>query len=284
MRWFIRIVASKTVIIGVENIIYEKAYAVFDQLLATFLEHDTYEKVEFDIKIIICSDISTENSIGASGHGRKNEYRVICNATDGHWIFCLLCDLEELLVNAMDCTVLHGGGLVFHNKTILLLGERRRGKTTLLQYLLSEDGNSYLDDDNIFMFDDSVYGFCRPMPIRNIDVCKNPGIIATTIDGDECVRTLCKANNSVASLKKVDYVFFPRYIGNSSAIDEYICLQGSAFFDKIIKNVRHSTSISSLYSDVIMLSKRARGFYFEYSSSEEAYKKINMILQNVARV
>lgn len=170
--------------------------------------------------------------------------------------------------------------MIFHNKTILLLGERKNGKTTLLQYLLNEEGSCYLDDDNIFVFCDSVFGFCRPMPIRNIDVCKNPSIVAATIDGDECVRTLCRANNNVISLEKVDYVFFPRYISGSSTIAEYVCLQGGLFFNKIMKNVRHSTSISNLYTDIKFLTKQARGFYFEYSSSEEAYEKVNAILKN----
>ena len=281
MRWFIRVIASKTIVIGIENPIYEKALGVFNQLLGSFLEQKACEKSKFDIKIIICSDKFQENSMGSSAvNYGKNEYCLGCNVTNDQWIFFLLCDLEEILVNTMDCTVLHGGGLVFHNKTILLLGERKNGKTTLLQYLLNEEGSCYLDDDNIFVFYDSVFGFCRPMPIRNINVCKNPSIVAATIDGDECVRTLCKANNNVISLKKVDYVFFPRYISGSSAIEECICLQGSSFFNKIMKNVRHSTSISNLYTDIKFLTKQAKGFYFEYSSSEEAYEKVNTILKN----
>ena len=82
------------------------------------------------------------------------------------------------------------------------------------------------------------------------------------------------------SLEKVDYVFFPRYVSGSSAIDECICLQGSLFFNKIMKNVRHSTSISNLYSDIKFLTRQAKGFYFEYSSSEDAYEKVNIILKN----
>ncbi len=281
MRWFIRAIASKTIVIGIENLIYEKASGVFNQLLGAFLEQNACEKSKFDIKIIICSDKRLENSRGSSTmNDGKNEYYLGCNVTDGHWIFFLLCDMEEILVNTMDCTVLHGGGLVFHNKAILLLGERKNGKTTLLQYLLNEKESCYLDDDNIFVFCDSVFGFCRPMPIRNIGVCKNPSIVAATIDGDECVRTLCRANNNVISLEKVDYVLFPRYISGSSATDECICLQGSLFFNKIMKNVRHSTNISNLYTDIKFLTKQTKGFYFEYSNSEEAYEKVNTILKN----
>lgn len=47
-----------------------------------------------------------------------------------------------------------------------------------------------------------------------------------------------------------------------------------------MKNVRHSTSISNLYTDIKFLTKQAKGFYFEYSSSEEAYEKVNTILKN----
>lgn len=168
--------------------------------------------------------------------------------------------------------------MIFHNKTILLLGERKSGKTTLLQYLLEKDNSGYLDDDNIFIFSNSVFGFCRPLPIRNIDICKRPSVIATTTDGDNCRRTLCKSVNNVVSLVNVDYVFFPRYLSDSSDINVCTQLQGSLFFDKILKNVRHSTSISNLYSDISYISKYAKGYYFEYSNSEEAYAKVIDIL------
>ena len=226
-------------------------------------------------------DNSISNSINAPLHNDDlSEYYICCNVMNNQWIFFLLCDLEEIFIHTMDCTVLHGAGLVFRNKTILLLGDRKNGKTTLLQYLLSKENSGYMDDDNIFVLHDYVFGFCRPIPIRNIDVCVEPSIISTTIDGDNCTRTLCRTCNNVTSLTKVDYVFFPKYIGKSSTIDTCSKLQGGLFFDKLLKNVRHSTNISTLYSDLKYISMNAKGFYFEYTSSEDAYEIIDDILKS----
>ena len=226
-------------------------------------------------------DNSISNSINAPLHNDDlSEYYICCNVMNNQWIFFLLCDLEEIFIHTMDCTVLHGAGLVFRNKTILLLGDRKNGKTTLLQYLLSKENSGYMDDDNIFVLHDYVFGFCRPIPIRNIDVCVEPSIISTTIDGVNCTRTLCRTCNNVTSLTKVDYVFFPKYIGKSSTIDTCSKLQGGLFFDKLLKNVRHSTNISTLYSDLKYISMNAKGFYFEYTSSEDAYEIIDDILKS----
>lgn len=281
MKWFARTITSKTILVGVENIVYQKAYDVFRQLFVSFDEQKQGEDSLYDYRIIIYYDNSISNSINAPLHNDDlSEYYICCNVMNNQWIFFLLCDLEEIFIHTMDCTVLHGAGLFFRNKTILLLGDRKNGKTTLLQYLLSKENSGYMDDDNIFVLHDYVFGFCRPIPIRNIDVCVEPSIISTTIDGDNCTRTLCRTCNNVTSLTKVDYVFFPKYIGKSSTIDTCSKLQGGLFFDKLLKNVRHSTNISTLYSDLKYISMNAKGFYFEYTSSEDAYEIIDDILKS----
>lgn len=281
MKWLTRTIASKTIIVGIENIVYKKAYDVFKQLFVSFKEHKLGEDSLYDFKIVIYSDNSTDCLINAPlDNCNLNECYICCNLINRRWLFFLLCDLEEILIHVMDCTVLHGAGLVFCNKTILLLGDRRNGKTTLLQYLLSKKNSSYLDDDNIFIFHDSVFGFCRPISIRNIEACEKTSVIATTIDGDNCTRTLCKAYNNISSFAKVDYVFFPKYIGKPSTVAACSSLQGSLFFNNLLKNVRHSTDISNLYSDIKYISINTKGYYFEYNSSEAAYGIIEDILKN----
>ena len=45
-------------------------------------------------------------------------------------------------------------------------------------------------------------------------------------------------------------------------------------------NLGNCYNISNLYTDIKFLTKQTKGFYFEYSNSEEAYEKVNTILKN----
>lgn len=45
-------------------------------------------------------------------------------------------------------------------------------------------------------------------------------------------------------------------------------------------NLGNCYNISNLYTDIKFLTKQAKGVYFEYSNSEEAYEKVNTILKN----
>lgn len=96
--------------------------------------------------------------------------QVVCRTDSESWPFELLTTLEDHLLQIVRQTALHGAALARGDRTLLLLGERKSGKSTLTHYLTLH-GWCLVDDDCCFYAQGILAGTGFPLRLRR---CQYP--------------------------------------------------------------------------------------------------------------
>lgn len=284
MKTFFRTVGYVNICISVEEMLYYNNKVFFDEVLDTFVitndNHCSNTIYIFDHNSLLIKQLYQEHRLSGLDESYKTHF-VTCDTSDSHWMSFLMCDLEEIFINVLKCTTLHGAGIDIQDKKILILGERRSGKTTLVRDILNTYKCKYLDDDCVFIFDGAYYGFNRPLPIRSnehsLELYQNN--IGVTLDGENELRILIPTKSKAISFDDIDVVIFPKYVSSDIKKNSYIKeLDTSAFYNCLISNVRFSKDTKQLFFDIMKIVKNAMGYYLEYDSSVTALKLINKLL------
>lgn len=250
----------------IDESIWKKEYKVFSSLFRTFeLSEETSYKGEKEYFYYIYNKETFLSKI------EKNINFTVCDIYTDNWIFLLMHNLELFYSSIMKCTVIHGSCVKINGKNILLIGERRSGKTTFTKYLAISKNGEYLDDDCIYIMNNSYIGFNMPLPMRNIIDCdENDYWIGQTVDTDNVHRALYSPPCCASSFQKIDIVVFPKYIANGGEEIKKMT-QGEAF-NQIIKNIRSYNQIKTMFTDIKNLVLTADCYCMKYTSSDSAYE------------
>lgn len=265
MKRYSRHIENIMISILIDESIWEKEYKVFNSLFRSF---ELPEEISYECGMEYFYYIyDKETSISKI---EKNINFTVCDTYTDNWIFLLMHDLEVFYSSIMKCTIIHGSCVKINGKNILLIGERRSGKTTLTKYLTISKNGEYLDDDCVYIMNDSYIGFNMPLPMRNItDYDVNNFWIGQTVDTDNIQRSLYSPPHCVNSLQKMDIIAFPKYIADGGEVIKKMT-QGEAF-NQIVKNVRSHDHMKTMFTDIKKLVLTTDCYCLEYSSSDSAY-------------
>ncbi len=261
MLYFKRTINDTTLKLHIDKNLYLKNVGLFETLLST------YKKTFLDTK-----NESTDNDIAleiVSGNTFKKcidkaPYRIFCNAIDKHFAFQLIGALEDWYANILNCTIIHGSCVRLNNKNILLIGERKSGKTTLTSYLSLVLHAEYIDDDCVYISKSKYIGFNMPISVReNVDQLMESNMVGETFDG-ETMRTIYYPPKTSPSVHNIDVVILPKYNNENDFVRK---LDKSEAFKTIINNVRHSKDMCTLFQDINNLLKNTKVYEVAYRNT-----------------
>lgn len=164
--------------------------------------------------------------------------QVVCETDSETWPFELLTALEDHLLQIIRQTTLHGAALVKGDRTLLLLGERKTGKSTLTHFLTLH-GWRLMDDDCCFYAQGVLSGTGFPLRLRR---CLYPesNIFWQCVDTDGEERHLIAPEQRIMQSTAPFFLIFPHYKPNADFYIERINRQ--ALFSQLIPNVRYTPS------------------------------------------
>lgn len=252
------ICSNKTINIYFLKKIYEKYSSIINNIFKLFeFKQIKKENVQRGFYVSDSADILTPNA---------SEICVYDTSLDG-WIFKLLTDVESYIIKELNLTVWHGACLARNEHALLILGQKRAGKSTLTHYLV-KNGWMLIDDDCIYFDGDYVLGFGFPLRLRSI-VFEDENIFATCLDMDGENRHLLYSPSCCHSFKfRKIMIIFPKY--TEGAIIEINQISKMDLFTQLLKNTRFSSSEKKLIKDVTDLMRYANaGYVVKYSSCEE---------------
>lgn len=197
----------------------------------------------------------------------------ICDLKDPHWFFILTSNLERFYANILRCTVIHGACIQVKDKSMLLIGKRFSGKTTLTKYLAFEKNGKYLDDDCTYIVNEGFWGFAFPLPMRTaVDPADGEVIVGQTVDEDDNIRTMYCAQQFAEYVPAIDAVIILRH--NVEGRNQIRELTKTEAFRWIMKNVRSHYDFKALVTDITNLTLNSSCYFVEYESCEVAYQLI----------
>ena len=256
-------------VVYIDQTLYKENSNVFDSLFSTFLLRKFVPQNKNSMFISsIHSSIKTN---------RKTQYEILCDTSYKGWVLQLIGLLEDWYYDVIKCTIIHGSCVVLNDKSILIVGERKAGKTTLTGYLTIKKDATYLDDDCIYILDDTYTGFNMPISVRNnIDDLNEENTVCDSLDGEKINRKLFITSNRITEIPKIDIIIFPNY--NENGINSIIQIKNSNLYNKVLNNVRHSRDCKTLFVDIGILVKNSNAYQINYTNSANAYSLIESVL------
>lgn len=271
MMHYGRCIGGFVIHVILDNSLYEEEQGVFDAILSSFslVSEPIAEEQNANTYYIMDSRRST---------AVVRRHWTVCNLRNADWIFVLTSNLEFFFAGVLKCTVVHSSCVKIHGQSLLLMGERFSGKTSLTKYLSIDRNGEYIDDDCVYIVENEYIGFCLPLPMRNVLSTKgDEHIIGQTTDEDGILRTLYSPPNFVSHLPSVEVIAFLKY--NQNGINSIRKMTMAEAFNQVIKNIRRHSGMKTMFTDINHLVSNARCYVVEYTQSDLAY---NMMFDDSA--
>ena len=200
-----------------------------------------------------------------------------CFTSSANWITYLIAFLEICYEKILSCTIFHGSCVEYCNKSFLLLGKSKAGKSTLTYYLMEKRNIRYIDDDIVYLIDGRYVGFCTPISLRSQNInCNN--LLEITHGVDESPRFVygIPSNKIKQCVLTIDYILFPEYSDDFTFMSRQI--NGYELVNKIFNNIRSTKNIKNTFNEIKLLLSNASAFQLRYQSSEEALNFIDNLI------
>ncbi len=270
MICFIRTIDERVINIFIDTLLYNCNKQIFNKIFQSYI-------ICKDSKIASANDIQiyiTEEYI-------DNLNCYVCNTSKKDWIQDLINSIEEWQANVLKCTVLHGSALSIRGKGVLVLGSRKKGKTTLTGYLSLKEGHPYLDDDCIYCCCNKYIGFNMPISVRkNVDDLPLGQLLETTVDIDNIKRKLFVSPHFVKEIDRIDIILFPNYnetcIGGITVISDRKKLT-----NLLIKNTRYHNDLGDMCAEISNLVRSASAYELYYPNSKIAGDMIYSLIDSM---
>ena len=186
------------------------------------------------------------------------------DTTSNEWIFKLLTDVELYVIKKFGITVFHGASLCKDRQTVLIMGPRKSGKSTLTHFLIKK-GWKLIDDDCIYFNGDTILGLGFPLKLRKI-VFECNSVFASCVDMEGEARHLITTTDysQISKLDKIA-IIFPKYIDD--CIIEINKISKIKLFTKLLQNVRFSYNEQNSLKDVTRLMRCVGSGYIIFYSN-----------------
>lgn len=252
--------------ICIESLLYYKYDNVFDNVLKHFRKKCISEISITNVLYVCAANIRMPDLLLHN--------LCICNTTKETWIFELLTRIEQYAIEMLGLTVFHGSSLELMDRTVLIMGKRKTGKTTLTHYLV-QNGWGMLDDDCIYYAGNIIYGIGLPLRLREL-VYDDKNVLVKSIDTDGIERSLVITEMLKHQSMGEKIVVFPYY--NPHGRFKVTEIKKSILFEKVLTNVRYSISNAKTLVDVTKLIKDVS---VAYSISYSNCSDVNVFLKEL---
>lgn len=259
-----------SIVIKIENNIYFKQKNTFDSLFFTYdIEVKNKNKNIKIIYILNSEDYDNDSPIMLC------DYYHLCDFNIDNWLNILINFLEYCYEKILMCTILHGSCVVLNNKGIMLLGKSKSGKSTLTYHLIHENNAQYLDDDVIYLVNNSFIGFNSPMRMRQ--KCNNFRLLEIEKDIDDVSRYTydIENNQKIDCIEKISYIIFPKYQSDVdfqiSEIDKY------TLTNNIIANIKGTPNMTTVFKDMSKCFTNLKAYEIKYNNCNKASGFLNTI-------
>lgn len=262
-----RVFRDIQIFIEIDEDLFEKFKSLFHSLFSSFSMHLMYSNKEIrKIRIYPClksADIENKHCC---------DYYIICNTDEENWVSSLIDFLEYCYQKILKCTVLHGSCVSINGFGVLILGNRRTGKSTLTHFLIDHKDVLFLDDDSVFVQKGSIIGFGFPIRLRNI-IGNHLSLIGSYFDGED-QRYICnvKNNKKISDVKNISLIIFPEYKDKNGFETQEVL--GSDLINYAINNLKDSFSLFESCEDLSCLLTNVRAFKVKYNNCESAVRFI----------
>ncbi len=248
--------------IKIDDILYHQYMDVFCSLFSTY-SFDILKSSASKKTICIYSSDFPLNYPFDNGC----DYYYTCNTDNNNWITTLMDFLEYCYYSILNCTILHGSCVKINGNGILMLGGRRSGKSTLTYHLINQNNALYLDDDAIFLYNNSLIGFNSPIRMRN-KCTDNSMLLEKSIDIDNELHYVYNIENDrkISKITKPSCIIFPKY---NTDIDFQIAeLSGYALINQILSNVKESANLLTTYKDISSYFSNIQAYVLQYNNCD----------------
>lgn len=270
---FYRDFGSVCIRIKIEEITYYKHKNIFDVLFFTYMIYNESKKSN-NIKVIYIdnSHIDIDNS-----HTKHYDYYYLCDIDKDNWVNALINFLEECYEKILMCTIFHGSCVMLKNKGIMLLGKTRAGKSTLTYHLVHQNNAFYLDDDVVYMLNNTFVGFNTPMCMRDKYI-DNSNLLEVNTNIDDITRYTydVEYHRKISNVVNMDYIIFPKY---KSDVDFQLSeINGYTLISNIIANIKGTKNMITTFKDVSTCFSNAKAYEIEYSNCYKVSEFLETLL------
>ena len=271
MIFFYRTIANTDIGITINKIMYQSNPCVFEAIFHTYDLSNEHQFLQSSNHIYIDSKEHSDCNI------MENCFYHRCFTDSSNWVTYLIAFLESCYEKIVSCTVFHGSCIEFNNKSFLILGNSKTGKSTLTYYLIQNRQVYYIDDDMVYSSNGKFFGFGTPISLRNMER-GNPNLIETNFGIDKIPRYIYKipANKTKPYIMNINFILFPDYSSNLSL--QAHKLTGYELINKIFTNVRGTANMKHTFKEITSLLLTAQAFQLRYGSSEDVVKFIDNLV------
>lgn len=267
---FVRTIVDKKIVIAIESSLYCEKKELLDMLFITFsIDNNMYYCPENAIYLHCKKDTFSESL--------KDESKWYIDFCNKNWYILLIHVLEDFFIRILQCTVIHGACIELYQKSILLIGKRKSGKTSLTKFFVDKKNAKYFDEDVVFLYKNKFYGFNLPLCLRYFDGDMNYYLEQSDMDQEKRYIYILK-DGLINELSNIDIVFFVKY--DKTCPKSVANLTRINMLNLIIQNLRGALDIKSVYSDLNIYFRKVKGFRLNYGSSIEAHQIIKEIIDN----
>lgn len=270
--YFHRTISNKDIGITINESMYKSNLHVFDAIFHTY---DTCNRLQFlhsQNRIYIFNEECCEQTTN------DNCFYHCCFTGSSNWIAYLIAFLETCYEQIMSCMVFHGTCVEYNDKSLLMLGNSKTGKSTLTHYLIQNRQAYYIEDDMVYLTDGIYFGFGTPISLRNKSG-NDKNLLETNSNIDKSTRYIYEIprNKIKSHVTRIDFIIFPEYLYDFSFSSRR--LTGYELINRILENIRGMSNIKLAFEEIQTLLSTAQAFCLRYSSSEDAANFIdNLVL------
>ena len=251
---------SKPIYIGIERKLYVENKKIFDSIMKAF----TIEK-SCNCK---CLYLFANDS-------NFDKYESAFNCSSGKsWVYQCVAAIEDYVIHSLCVTALHAASVIYQKNTLIFLGERLSGKSTLTHHMITENNCILLDDDIVFWDSQDIMGLGMPLRMRSKPAVGS--VVCEFFDEKNKMRYLTDVGRWSMHATKAVYAFFLNY----NNFENNVCLaKGNLLFESLLKSVRFSTNNMIAFKDVCSVMRDIPIYNLKYRDSKTACDLINQILK-----
>ena len=273
--------------------LYKCEYEILNQKVVFYVKYDKFS-AESKLRIVlkklfpkgVLNIIENEEDFAQNKFSTSElEYKIKKNSEftynflDEGWKLFFLSDLEKLIINSLELTVIHGSAVALNDNLILLVGGSRSGKSTLT-YALKKLGCEFVEDECLILSGGQIYGTGLPLKLRKASAELFDDISSSKHLEDQDYYYLPHEKANDTSWTNV-WLFFPKYVKDARL--RFDCNSKRESFDRLLQNMRYSVNMQSAINDEVRLINNLNGSYtIMYDNCQEACQCIISIIRGLS--
>lgn len=186
-------------------------------------------------------------------------------------IFC-----EKIERSFPESILFHGGLLSIKGSSLMILGGKGVGKSTLISLLTEENNVTYHSDDIVAMVNKELFGIPIPQRLRYVVEKNKKNIIGHGIDFSGQIRMFSRPSNVSINKVMCNTVIIPCYNTEVNECKELIGYEKLMCLTENIKSIR---GIKDVYLKVGQMSKEIKAYKLLYKDNDWAINKISNLLR-----